>query len=82
MSSDYLDIYLNDHLAGATGGVELARRVRKSNAGEREFATPLGRLCEEIEAIERPSKTSSTDSGSRATGSSRSAPGWGRRSRA
>jgi hypothetical protein len=50
MSSDYLDIYLNDHLAGATGGVELARRVRKSNAGEREFATSLGRLCEEIEA--------------------------------
>lgn len=50
MSSDYLDIYLNDHLAGATGGVELVRRIRKSNAGEREFATPLGRLCEEIEA--------------------------------
>ena len=49
MGSDYLEIYLNDHLAGATGGVELARRVRKSNAGEREFATSLGRVCEEIE---------------------------------
>jgi hypothetical protein len=50
ISTDYIDIYLNDHLAGATGGVELARRIRKSNAGEREFAAPLGRLCEEIEA--------------------------------
>jgi hypothetical protein len=49
MSSQYLDIYLNDHLAGATGGVELARRMRKSNDGEGEFATPLRRLCAEIE---------------------------------
>jgi hypothetical protein len=24
----YLPIYLNDHLAGATGGVEMARRTR------------------------------------------------------
>lgn len=50
MGSDYLEIYLNDHLAGATGGVELARRVRKNNAGEHEFATSLSRVCEEIEA--------------------------------
>jgi hypothetical protein len=50
ISTDYIDIYLNDHLAGATGGVELARRICKSNAGEREFAASLGRLCEEIEA--------------------------------
>jgi hypothetical protein len=50
ISTDYIEIYLNDHLAGATGGVELARRIRKSNAGEREFAPSLGRLCEEIEA--------------------------------
>lgn len=51
MSAEYLDIYLNDHLAGATGGVELPRRVRKSNAGEREFATTLGRICEEISPV-------------------------------
>jgi hypothetical protein len=44
-----LGIYLNDHLAGATGGVELARRlagaVRDSELGER-----LGRLADEIAA--------------------------------
>ena len=32
-----LSIYLNDHLAGATIGVELARRIRARNRG-----TPLG----------------------------------------
>ncbi len=31
---DVLGIYLNDHLAGATGGVELARRVAGSSAAE------------------------------------------------
>jgi hypothetical protein len=44
-----LGIYLNDHLAGATLGVELARRLRTSHA-EGEFAAPIARLCEEIEA--------------------------------
>jgi hypothetical protein len=44
-----LAIYLNDHLAGATLGVELARRLRSSNKGG-EFAAPIARLCEEIEA--------------------------------
>jgi hypothetical protein len=43
-----LSIYLNDHLAGATFGVELAKRSRASNEG-----TPLGdfldRLVGEIE---------------------------------
>jgi hypothetical protein len=48
--SDLLDIYLNDHLAGATSGLELVRRIRKSNADEAEFAGPLARLCREIEA--------------------------------
>ena len=33
----YLAIYLQDHLAGATGGLELARRARDSHSG-----TPLG----------------------------------------
>ncbi|HYI80433.1 MAG TPA: hypothetical protein VEW67_06200 [Thermoleophilaceae bacterium] len=31
--SNLLAIYLNDHLAGATAGVELARRARGSNEG-------------------------------------------------
>jgi len=45
-----LAIYLNDHLAGATTGVELARRLRASNEGDAEMAEPLARVCAEIEA--------------------------------
>ncbi|MGN6256510.1 MAG: hypothetical protein ACTHN3_02010 [Solirubrobacterales bacterium] len=45
-----LAIYLNDHLAGATLGVELARRLRSSNQGDPEFGQPLARLCKEVEA--------------------------------
>jgi hypothetical protein len=37
----YLSIYLNDHLAGATVGVELAKRARSENQG-----TPLGEWLE------------------------------------
>lgn len=44
-----LAIYLNDHLAGATLGVELARRLRSSNQGDPEMGRPLGRICSEIE---------------------------------
>jgi hypothetical protein len=46
---ELLAIYLNDHLAGSTGGVELARRARGSNEGT-EFGPPLAALCAEIEA--------------------------------
>jgi hypothetical protein len=46
----YLAIYLNDHLAGAAAGVELARRLRGSNSGEERFGEPLDRICREIEA--------------------------------
>jgi hypothetical protein len=46
----HLAIYLNDHLAGATGGVELARRLRASNERDPVFGEPLRRVCEEIEA--------------------------------
>jgi hypothetical protein len=46
----HLEIYLNDHLAGATGGVELARRLRGSNEQDPAFGAPLRRVCEEIEA--------------------------------
>ena len=45
-----LAIYLNDHLAGARLGVELARRLRSSNEGDAEMGPPLARLCAEIEA--------------------------------
>jgi len=44
-----LAIYLNDHLAGATLGVELARRLRSSNRGDAEFGEPLARICAEVE---------------------------------
>ena len=40
-----LRIYLNDHLAGATVGVELAKRSQKSNKG-----TPLGDFLAEFVA--------------------------------
>jgi hypothetical protein len=33
MANKYLAIYLNDHLAGATGGLELVKRARGSNQG-------------------------------------------------
>ncbi|MFP5389802.1 MAG: hypothetical protein ACLGG5_10960 [Thermoleophilia bacterium] len=45
-----LSIYLNDHLAGATLGVELARRLRGSNQGDSDFGPALAELCVEIEA--------------------------------
>jgi hypothetical protein len=46
---NYLAIYLNDHLGGATGGVELARRLRASNRGNDVFGKPLDQICKEIE---------------------------------
>jgi hypothetical protein len=32
-ASKYLAIYLNDHLAGSTGGLELVKRIAKQNEG-------------------------------------------------
>ncbi|HEY5708684.1 MAG TPA: hypothetical protein VID51_08340 [Solirubrobacterales bacterium] len=46
----YLSIYLNDHLAGAAAGVELARRMVAGNRGSPELREPLERVCAEIEA--------------------------------
>ena len=43
---ELLGIYLNDHLAGATGGAELARRVAGSHAGEQ--AGALRRFAAEV----------------------------------
>jgi hypothetical protein len=43
---DPLGIYLNDHLAGATGGAELARRTARSAQGAE--ADPLRRFATEV----------------------------------
>jgi len=43
-----LAIYLNDHLAGATGGLALARRALGANRGT-PFEAPLERLAGEID---------------------------------
>jgi hypothetical protein len=44
-----LDIYLQDHLAGATFGLQLLERCRCNNGGS-ELAEPLAALAAEIEA--------------------------------
>lgn len=48
MDHKLLSIYLNDHLAAATAGVELADRVAGQHQGER--GEELARLAEEIRA--------------------------------
>jgi hypothetical protein len=45
---DPLAIYLNDHLAGSTAGVELARRAASSNAGT-DYGSVLSGIAREIE---------------------------------
>ena len=47
-STKVLGTYLNDHLAGANVGVELARRLH-DRAGMGPDAATFGRLAEEIE---------------------------------
>src|SRR5689334_2843908 len=49
MPARYLPIYLNDHLTGATIGVELAKRARRANEGT-ELGAFLDELCTEIAA--------------------------------
>lgn len=44
-----LAIYLNDHLAGATAGVEIARRLRASNEDDPKFGPALAEICAEVE---------------------------------
>lgn len=48
MDLRYLSIYLNDHLAGATAGVELAKRTARSNIGT-SYGGELERLRADIE---------------------------------
>ncbi len=45
LSRELLPIYLNDHLAGATGGLDLAKRAAASNEG-----TELGQFMHELAA--------------------------------
>jgi hypothetical protein len=45
----YLPIYLQDHWAGSTAGLELAKRTAKSNQGHAEFGGPLQRVAAEID---------------------------------
>jgi hypothetical protein len=44
----FLAIYLKDHFAGSTGGIELAKRSAKANRGT-EFGGPLTQLAGEID---------------------------------
>jgi hypothetical protein len=48
MDDRLLGIYLNDHLAGATGGLELSRRLASRNRGT-EYSESLERIATEIE---------------------------------
>jgi hypothetical protein len=48
-SSELLPIYLNDHLAGATAGTNLAKRMAGSNEGT-EFGPFLSDLAAQIDA--------------------------------
>ncbi|MEA2367252.1 MAG: hypothetical protein QOE69_1429 [Thermoleophilaceae bacterium] len=52
MGEKYLRIYLQDHLAGSTAGLELARRTSGANQGT-EYGPPLAKIADEIEADRR-----------------------------
>jgi hypothetical protein len=48
MPGKFLATYLNDHLAGSTAGLELAKRTASSNEGT-EFGDVLARIAKEID---------------------------------
>ena len=48
MAEDYLHIYLNDHLAGSTGGLELAERIAENNEDNR-LGDLMAGIAKEIE---------------------------------
>lgn len=48
MNNKLLGIYLNDHLAGATAGIEVAKRSAKNNE-DNDFGVQLKRIVAEIE---------------------------------
>lgn len=49
LTTDLLTIYLRDHLAGATAGLELIKRAHGSNR-DSSFGAPLAELRDEFEA--------------------------------
>ena len=49
VNEKYLRIYLQDHLAGSTGGLELARRARGSNQGTT-YGDDFAKLADDIAA--------------------------------
>jgi hypothetical protein len=53
MDRKLLRIYLQDHLAAATGGRELVRRARGSNKDTHPYGRALAKLADEIEADRR-----------------------------
>jgi hypothetical protein len=55
-SSARLATYLNDHLAGATAGVELARRAARSNRGT-SYERTLSALADELASDRRTLQT-------------------------
>ncbi len=48
ISSELLGIYLNDHLAGSSSGVELAKKISEENSGTR-YGSFLAELAREID---------------------------------
>lgn len=52
LSDDLVEIYLNDHLAGATAGRELAHRTARANSGS-DFGPPLAAIAAEIDEDHR-----------------------------
>ena len=52
MNGKLLRIYLQDHLAGSTGGVELARRAQRANRGTT-YGDALAKLADEIDGDRR-----------------------------
>jgi hypothetical protein len=52
MNEKYVRVYLQDHLAGSTTGLELARRVRDENK-DTDYGAPLAKIVDEIEADRR-----------------------------
>ena len=49
MDDKLVSIYLQDHMAGAVAGVELARRLRGSNRGS-PYGEELDGICDEIQS--------------------------------
>jgi predicted DNA-binding ribbon-helix-helix protein len=52
MNEKYLRIYMQDHLAGSTTGLELARRTAGANEGT-DYGPPLAKLVDQIASDRR-----------------------------